>query len=87
MENRLIIDQATNTLVKCKHIVYGERLDHLVIPHQYNRMQIDSVWPHCFDHLNINYLCIEDGVKFPENCALENTYVFNVKPPKEMKIG
>ena len=87
MENRLIIDQATNTLIKCKHIVYGERLDYLVIPHQYNGMQIDRIGPHCFDHLNINYLCIEDGVKYLEDRALENAYVFNVKLPRGMKIG
>ena len=50
-------------------------------------MQIDSVGPHCFDRLNINYLCIEDGVKYLEDRALENAYVFNVKLPREMKIG
>lgn len=32
MDNRLITDQATNTLSKYKHIMYGEWLDLLVIP-------------------------------------------------------
>ena len=50
-------------------------------------MQIDCRGPHCFDHLIINYLCIEDGVKYLEDCALESTYIFNVKLPIGMKIG
>lgn len=86
MENRLIIDQSTNTLIKCKHIAYGERLDYLIIPHQYNGMQIDRIGPHRFDHLNINYLCIEDGVRYLEDSALENAHAFNNKLPRGMKI-
>lgn len=63
------------------------RLDYLAIPHQYNGMQIDSIGPHCFDHLSINYFCIEDAVKYLEDCTLENAYVFNIKLPRGMKIG
>ena len=54
MKNRLIVDQATNTLIKYKYIVYGERLDYLVILHKYNRMQTHSIGPHCFNDLIIN---------------------------------
>ena len=87
MNNRLIIDQTTNTLIGCRHVVLWERVDYLIIPHHYNGMQIDHIGPHCFDGLNINLLCIEEGVKSLEDCALENAWVLNVKLPRGLKIG
>lgn len=64
-----------------------ERLDYLVIPHQYNGKQIDHIGPHCFAYLIINLLCIEEGVKYLDDCALENASVLNVKLPRGLKIG
>lgn len=45
MKDRLVIDQTTNTLIKCRHHITPERLDYLVIPHYYNGMQIDHIGP------------------------------------------
>ncbi len=87
MKDRLIIDQATNTLVECKHHMTWERLDYLVIPHHYNGMQIDRIGPHCFDGLIIPLLCIEDGVKCLEDRACENAHILSVKLPRGLKIG
>ncbi|MBD5507858.1 MAG: leucine-rich repeat protein [Lachnospiraceae bacterium] len=50
-------------------------------------MQIHNIGSHCFNDLIINYLCIEDGVKYLEDCALENAFVCNAKLPRGMKIG
>ena len=52
-----------------------ERLDYLIIPHQYKGKQIDRIASHCFDYLRINLLCIEEGVKYLDDCALENAHV------------
>lgn len=87
MKDRFIIDETTNTLVECRHSMRWERLDYLVIPHQYNGKQIDHIGPHCFDFLIINLLCIEEGVKYLDDCALENSWVLNVKLPRGLKIG
>ncbi len=87
MNNRFIIDQTTNTLVKCRHHMTWERLDYLIIPHHYNGMQIDRIGPHCFDGLIIPLLCIEDGVKCLEDRACENAHILNVKLPRGLKIG
>lgn len=84
---RFVIDKSTNTLVKCNHSMMWERLDYLIIPHQYKGMQIDRIGPHCFDHLIINLLCIEEGVEYLEDRACENSYIFNVKLPRGLKIG
>ena len=84
---RFVIDETTNTLVKCNHHTTPERLDYLVIPHQYHGKQIDRIGPHCFDGLIIPFLCIEDGVKYLEDRACENAHIFNVKLPKGLKIG
>lgn len=84
---RFVIDQKTNTLVKCNHSMMWERLDYLIIPHQYKGTQIDRIGPHCFDHLIINLLCIEEGVEYLEDRACENSYIFNVKLPRGLKIG
>ena len=87
MKDRFIIDETTNTLVECRHSMRWERLDYLVIPHQYNGKQIDHIGPHCFDFLIINLLCIEEGVKYLDDCALEKAWVLNVKLPRGLKIG
>ena len=84
---RFVIDQKTNTLVKCNHSMMWERLDYLIIPHQYKGMQIDRIGPHCFDHLMINLLCIEEGVEYLEDEACENSHIYNVKLPRGLKIG
>lgn len=84
---RFVIDETTNTLVKCNHSIWWERLDYLIIPHQYKGKQIDRISSHCFDYLNINLLCIEEGVKYLDDCALENAHVLNVKLPRGLKIG
>ncbi len=84
---RFVIDKSTNTLVKCNHHMNPERLDYLVIPHQYKGKQIDRIGPHCFDGLVIPCLCIEDGVEYLEDRACENAYVLNVKLPRGLKIG
>lgn len=87
MKDRFVIDETTNTLVECRHSMRWERLDYLVIPHQYNGKQIDHIGPHCFAYLIINLLCIEEGVKCLDDCALENASVLNVKLPRGLKIG
>lgn len=87
MNDRFIIDETTNTLIECRHSVRWERLDYLIIPHQYNGKQIDHIGPHCFDFLIINLHCIEEGVKYLDDCALENSWVLNVKLPRGLKIG
>lgn len=79
---RLRIDEATNTLVECKHHMTPERLEYLVIPHSYNGKQIDTIGPHCFDGLVIGLLCIEDGVKYLADSAFEDACILNVKLPK-----
>lgn len=84
---RFVIDETTNTLVKCNHHMTPERLDYLVIPHQYNGKQIDRIGPHCFDGLVIPFLCIEDGVKYLEDRACENAHILNIKLPRGLKIG
>ena len=84
---RFVIDETTNTLVKCNHSMMWERMDYLIIPHQYKGKQIDRISPHCFDYLRINLLCIEEGVKYLDDCALENAHVLNVKLPRGLKIG
>lgn len=84
---RFVIDQKTNTLIKCNHSMMWERLDYLIIPHQYKGTQIDRIGPHCFDRLIINLLCIEEGVEYLEDRACENSYIFNVKLPRGLKIG
>lgn len=84
---RFVIDQKTNTLVKCNHSMMWERLDYLIIPHQYKGKQIDRIGPHCFDHLIINLLCIEEGVEYLEDEACENSHIYNVKLPRGLKIG
>lgn len=84
---RFVIDETTNTLVKCNHIMRWERLDYLIIPHQYKGKQIDRIGTHCFDYLMISLLCIEEGVKYLDDCALENACVLNVKLPRGLKIG
>lgn len=84
---RFVIDQKTNTLVKCNHSMMWERLDYLIIPHQYKGKQIDRIGPHCFDHLMINLLCIEEGVEYLEDEACENSHIYNVKLPRGLKIG
>lgn len=85
--DRLIIDENTNTLMKCKHHMYGERLDYLVIPHSYNGKQIDTIGPHCFNHLIIGQLCIEEGVKYLADSAFENACILNVKLPRGIFDG
>lgn len=84
---RFVIDQKTNTLVKCNHSMMWERLDYLIIPHQYKGKQIDRIGPHCFDYLMINLLCIEEGVEYLEDEACENSHIYNVKLPRGLKIG
>lgn len=84
---RLRIDEATNTLVECKHHMTPERLEYLVIPHSYNGKQIDTIGPHCFDGLAIGLLCIEDGVKYLADSAFEDACILNVKLPRGIKIG
>ena len=84
---RFVIDETTNTLVKCNHSMMWERLDYLIIPHQYKGMQIDRIGPHCFDHLMINLLCIEEGVEYLEDEACESSHIYNVKLPRGLKIG
>ncbi len=84
---RFVIDETTNTLVKCNHSMRWESLDYLIIPHQYNGKQIDRIGSHCFDYLMVNLLCIEEGVKYLDDCALENACVLNVKLPRGLKIG
>lgn len=85
--DRFIIDESTNTLVECRHHMYGERLDYLIIPHSYNGKQIDAIGPYCFKHLVIGLLCIEDGVKYLSDSAFENACVLNIKLPRGLKIG
>lgn len=84
---RFLIDESTNTLVECRHHMTPERLDYLVIPHQYKGKQIDRIGPHCFDGLVIPFLCIEDGVEYLEDRACENAHILNVKLPRGLKIG
>ncbi len=84
---RFVIDKSTNTLVKCNHSMMWERLDYLIIPHQYKGMQIDRIGPHCFAGLVIPFLCIEEGVEYLEDRAFENAHILNVKLPRGLKIG
>lgn len=84
---RFVIDETTNTLVKCNHHMTPERLDYLVVPHQYKGKQIDRIGPHCFDGLVIPLLCIEDGVEYLEDRACEKAHIANVKLPRGLKIG
>ncbi len=84
---RFVIDKSTNTLVKCNHHMTPERLDYLVIPHQYKGKQIDRIGPHCFDGLVIPFLCIEEGVKCLDDSACENAHILNVKMPRGLTIG
>ena len=84
---RFVIDETTNTLVKCNHHMTPERLDYLIVPHQYKGKQIDRIGPHCFDGLAIPCLCIEDGVEYLEDRACENAHIANVKLPRGLKIG
>ena len=83
---RFIIDETSNTLTKCSHHMPPERLDYLVIPHQYNAMQIDRIGPHCFDGLVIPLPSIKDRVKYLEASTCENTYILNVTLSKGLKI-
>lgn len=84
---RFVIDKSANTLVKCNHHMTPEKLDYLIIPHQYKGKQIDRIGPYCFDGLVIPFLCIEDGVEYLEDSAFENSYILNVKLPRGLKIG
>ena len=58
---RFVIDETTNTLVKCNHHMTSEIQDYLVIPHQYNGKQIDNIGALYFDALIFPLLCIEKG--------------------------
>lgn len=84
---RFVIDETTNTLIKCNHHINWERVDYLIVPHQYNGKQIDCIGSHCFDGLIIPFLCIEDGVEYLEDRACENSQIYNVKLPRGLKIG
>lgn len=85
--DRLVIDETTNTLVKIKASMIWQRIEYLVIPHWHNGKQIDNIGPHCFDGIEIDLVCIEEGVKKLEDSAFENARVDIVKLPRGLKIG
>ena len=84
---RLIINETTNTLFKCRRHMYEERLNSLIIPHSYDGKQIDAIRPHCFNRLIIGLPCIENGVKYPSDSIFENACVLNVKFQKSLKLA
>lgn len=56
------------------------------IPHYHNGIRIDRIAPNCFKYVSINLHCIEEGVKYLNDCAFENVSIFTMKLPQGIKI-
>lgn len=84
---RFLIDETTNTLVKCSHHITPK--DQIIISSRINNngMQINHIGLHCFDGLIIPLFCKVHGIKCLEDKECANAHILNFKLPRELKIG
>lgn len=82
---RFVIDETSNTLVNCNHHMPPERLNYLVIPHQYNGKHIDRIGPHRFDGLVIHFLCIRGLFEISVRQGMRKCPYFQCETAKRVK--